>query len=62
MSRSAGRGRRPASRPTLEIEVTMLATTAPNIFYVIGLPILSMVVVGLISVALYKALGGLFPS
>jgi hypothetical protein len=40
----------------------MLATSAPNIFYVIGLPILFMAVTGLISVGLYKVLGAVFRS
>ncbi|HEX3606726.1 MAG TPA: hypothetical protein VH134_12440 [Candidatus Dormibacteraeota bacterium] len=38
----------------------MLASTAPNIFYVIVLPIISMGVVGVISVGVYKVLGGVF--
>ena len=40
----------------------MLATSAPNIFYVLGIPIICMAVTGLISVGLYKVLGAMFRS
>jgi hypothetical protein len=38
----------------------MLATTAPNIFYVIVLPIIGLALTGLISLGLYKMLGAVF--
>ena len=38
----------------------MLATTAPNIFFVIVLPILGLLATGIISVGLYKLLGAVF--
>lgn len=38
----------------------MLASAAPNIFYVIVLPIISMGVVGGVSIGVYKVLGGVF--
>jgi hypothetical protein len=38
----------------------MLATAAPNIVFVIVIPIISMAVIGIISVGLYRILGGIF--
>jgi uncharacterized membrane protein YGL010W len=38
----------------------MLATVAPNIFYVIVLPIIGLALTGLISIALYTMLGAVF--
>ncbi|HVS41651.1 MAG TPA: hypothetical protein VMU20_05220 [Candidatus Dormibacteraeota bacterium] len=35
----------------------MLATAAPNIFFVVVLPILGLAATGIISVGLYKLLG-----
>jgi len=40
----------------------MLATSAPNIFFVIGLPIACMGVAGLVCLGIYKALGAVFRS
>jgi hypothetical protein len=38
----------------------MLATPAPNIFYVIVLPIICLAITGLIAIALFKMLGAVF--
>ena len=38
----------------------MLATAAPNIFFVVVLPVIGLAVTGIISVGLYKALGAIF--
>lgn len=38
----------------------MLATVAPNLFYVIVLPMIGLAITGVISVGLYKMLGGVF--
>jgi hypothetical protein len=38
----------------------MLATAAPNIFFVIVLPLLGLFAVVVISVGIYKALGAVF--
>jgi hypothetical protein len=38
----------------------MLATAAPDIFYVICLPILGLLLTVLVSFGLYKALGAVF--
>jgi hypothetical protein len=40
----------------------MLATAAPNIFFVIVLPIIGLAVVAVISLGIYKALGAVFRS
>jgi hypothetical protein len=38
----------------------MLATAAPNILFVVVIPILGLATVGVISVGIYKALGAVF--
>ena len=50
------RGTNTTRRP----EEPMLATAAPNIFFVVVLPILGLAVTGIISVGLYKVLGAVF--
>jgi len=40
----------------------MLATSAPNILFVIGIPIISMAILGVVCVGIYKALGAVFRS
>lgn len=38
----------------------MIATAAPNLFFVIILPILGLAATGVVSVGLYKMLGAVF--
>jgi hypothetical protein len=38
----------------------MLATEAPNIFFVVVLPILGLAATGVVSLGLYKLLGAVF--
>jgi hypothetical protein len=38
-----------------------IGADVPNLFYVLGIPLLSMLVLGVIAVALFRGLGRLLP-